>query len=99
MRITIWVYVIIQIISLCPEPGKVTLIFSYVRHVQIIKHRYHRYFSSSARSSAEHRAIEKEMGFGYRQVLGELSHASYVVGRMNIRYPVTLLARYASAPG
>jgi hypothetical protein len=50
-----------------------------------------------AEDSAEHRALEKEMGFGYRQVLGELTYA-YVVGRVDISYAVTLLARYSSAP-
>jgi hypothetical protein len=50
-----------------------------------------------AEDSAEHRALEKEMGFGYRQVLGELTYA-YVVGRVDISYSVTLLARYSSAP-
>jgi hypothetical protein len=37
------------------------------------------------------------MGFGYRQVLGEFTYA-YVVGRVDISYAVTLLARYSSAP-
>jgi hypothetical protein len=50
-----------------------------------------------AEDTAEHRAREKEIGFGYRQVLGELTHA-YVVGRVDISYAVTFLARYASAP-
>jgi hypothetical protein len=47
--------------------------------------------------STEHRTLEKERGFSYRQVLGELTYA-YVVGRVDISYIVTLLARYSSAP-
>jgi hypothetical protein len=49
-----------------------------------------------AEDTAEHRALEKEIGFGYRQVLGEFTY-TYVVGRVDISYAVTFLARYASA--
>jgi hypothetical protein len=50
-----------------------------------------------AEGSTEHRTLEKEIGFSYRQVLGELTYA-YVVGRVDISYAVTLLARYSSTP-
>jgi hypothetical protein len=50
-----------------------------------------------AEGSAEHRTLEKEIGFSYRQVLGELTQA-YVVGRVDISYAVALLAHYSSAP-
>jgi hypothetical protein len=50
-----------------------------------------------AEDTSAHRALEKDVGFGYRQVLGELTYA-YVVGRVDISYDVTFLARYASAP-
>ena len=45
----------------------------------------------------EHRDLETEAGFGYRQVLGELVYA-YVVCRLDIAFAVTLLSRFASAP-
>jgi hypothetical protein len=44
-----------------------------------------------------HKLLEKEMRFSYRQVLGELMYA-YVVGRLDIGYCVTSLARYSDAP-
>jgi hypothetical protein len=47
--------------------------------------------------STEHRTLEKEIGFRYHQVYGELTYA-YVVGRIDISYAVTLLVRYSSAP-
>jgi hypothetical protein len=43
-----------------------------------------------AEDSPEHRVLEKEMGFGYRKVLRELTYA-YRVGRVDISYAVTLL--------
>jgi hypothetical protein len=43
------------------------------------------------------KTLEQEMKFGYRQVLGEVMYA-YVVGRWDIVYPVTTLARYAATP-
>jgi hypothetical protein len=49
------------------------------------------------KDSTEHRTLEKEIGFNYRQVLGELTYA-YVVGRLDISYAVTLLARYSFTP-
>jgi hypothetical protein len=48
-----------------------------------------------AEGSTEHRTLEKEIGFSYRHVLGELTYA-YVVGRVDTSYAVTLLARYSS---
>ena len=38
-----------------------------------------------------------KMGFGCRQVLGELTYA-FAVGRVDISYAITLVARYSSAP-
>jgi hypothetical protein len=45
----------------------------------------------------EHRELEVDVGFGYRQVLGELVYA-YVVCRLDIAYAITLLSRFTSAP-
>jgi hypothetical protein len=45
----------------------------------------------------EHSALEKGVGFGYRQVLGELIYA-YVICRLDIGFAVTLLACFAQAP-
>jgi hypothetical protein len=44
----------------------------------------------------EHRELEVDVGFGYRQVLGELVYA-YVVCRLDIAYAITLLSRFTSA--
>jgi hypothetical protein len=43
-----------------------------------------------AEDSTEHCTLDKEIGFSYRQVAGELMYA-YVVGRLDISYAVTLL--------
>jgi len=45
----------------------------------------------------EHKEIEKEVGFGYRQVLGELIYA-YIVCRIDIGYAVVFLSRFSTAP-
>ena len=45
----------------------------------------------------DHEALEKEVGFSYRQVLGELIYA-YVVVRIDIGFAVALLSRFACAP-
>jgi hypothetical protein len=45
----------------------------------------------------EHRKLEETFKFSYRQLLGECLYA-FVVGRLDIGYAVTLLARMASAP-
>ena len=45
----------------------------------------------------EHKALQEEMGFSYRQVLGELMYA-YVICRCDIGYAVTFLARYSQSP-
>jgi hypothetical protein len=50
-----------------------------------------------AEDTPEHRTLESEVGFGYRQVLGELIYA-YVVCRLDIAFSVTLLSRFAAAP-
>jgi hypothetical protein len=47
--------------------------------------------------TSEHQVIEQDVGFGYRQVLGELIYA-YVVVRVDIGFAVALLSRFASAP-
>ena len=45
----------------------------------------------------EHAALEKEIGFSYRQVLGEVIYA-YVVCRLDIGFAATLLSCFAQAP-
>ena len=50
-----------------------------------------------AEGTKEHRELEKDVGFSYRQVLGECIYA-YVVCRLDIGYAVTMLARRATAP-
>ena len=47
--------------------------------------------------SPEARQIEKEVGFSYRNVLGELMHA-HVVARLDIGFAVCLLARFSGHP-
>ena len=44
-----------------------------------------------------HRRLEKEMGFNYHSVLGELVYA-YVMGQLDIGYAVTQLAKYSQHP-
>jgi hypothetical protein len=48
-------------------------------------------------ASSDHVALERRVGFGYRQVLGELTYA-YVICRLDIGFAVTFLARFALAP-
>jgi hypothetical protein len=50
-----------------------------------------------AEHSPSHRTLEKDVGFSYRQVLGELIYA-YVVGRLDIGYAITFLARFSQCP-
>jgi hypothetical protein len=50
-----------------------------------------------AEGTREHKALELEAGFSYRQVLGELIYA-YVVCRVDIGYAATFLSRFAQAP-
>ena len=45
----------------------------------------------------EHKALEKEMGWSYRQVLGECIYA-YTICRCDISFAVVFLARYATCP-
>jgi hypothetical protein len=45
----------------------------------------------------EHRDLEADVGYSYRQILGELVYA-YVVCRLDIAFAVTLLSRFSSAP-
>jgi hypothetical protein len=46
---------------------------------------------------SDHATLERRLGFGYRQVLGELTYA-YVICRLDIGFAVTFLARFALAP-
>jgi hypothetical protein len=50
-----------------------------------------------ASGTKEHAALERDSGFPYRQVLGELIYA-YVVCRLDIGYAITFLARFADKP-
>jgi Reverse transcriptase (RNA-dependent DNA polymerase) len=45
----------------------------------------------------EHLAIERQAGFSYRQVLGELMYA-YVICRVDIGFAATMLARFSQNP-
>ena len=45
----------------------------------------------------EHQELADEVGYSYRQVLGELMYA-YVIARCDIGYAVTFLARFAQHP-
>jgi hypothetical protein len=47
--------------------------------------------------TSEHKALETQVGYSYRQVLGELIYA-YVICRLDIGFAITLLARFAQAP-
>ena len=51
----------------------------------------------SSEDTPEHRALEREVGFSYWHVLGELIYA-YVVVHIDIGFAVTLLSRLTSAP-
>jgi hypothetical protein len=53
--------------------------------------------SGPEESHPDHAALEHRLGFGYRQVLGELTYA-YVICRLDIGFAVTFLARFALAP-
>lgn len=50
-----------------------------------------------AEGTNEYRDLAATAGFSYRQILGELIYA-YVVGRLDIGYAVTFLARSSGAP-
>jgi hypothetical protein len=50
-----------------------------------------------AEGTLQYREIASLAGFSYRQVLGELIYA-YVVGRLDIGYAVTFLARFSQYP-
>ena len=47
--------------------------------------------------SAEAQELAKRQGFSFRNILGELIYA-YVICRLDIRYAVCFLARFADAP-
>ena len=53
--------------------------------------------TGSPDGTPEHRKLEETHKFSYRQLLGEVLYA-FVVGRLDIGYAVTLLARMAAAP-
>jgi hypothetical protein len=48
-------------------------------------------------TSAERRALVSHVGFGYRQLLGELIYA-YVIVRVDIGFAVCFLARFSGHP-
>jgi len=48
-------------------------------------------------NAPEHKALEREQGFGYRSVLGEILFA-FVLCRPDIGYAVTTLAKFSAAP-
>jgi len=48
-------------------------------------------------NTPKHKALEKEQGFGYRSVLGEILFA-YILCRPDIGYAVTTLAKFSTAP-
>ena len=48
-------------------------------------------------STPEHRAIERQAGFSYRQVLGEIIYA-YVICRVDIGFAAVFLSRFSQAP-
>jgi hypothetical protein len=50
-----------------------------------------------AENTPAHAALEKEMGFGYRTLLGELTYA-YVTCRLDIAFAVSFLARFSTRP-
>jgi len=51
----------------------------------------------STEGTAEHKQIEKDVGFGYHQVLGELIYA-YIMCHVDIGYAVVFLSRFSTAP-
>ncbi len=53
--------------------------------------------SSGPADEREARALEEEMGFGYRAALGELLYA-YVTCRLDIGYAVAELSKFSSNP-
>jgi ribonuclease HI len=53
--------------------------------------------SGPKEGTPEHRTLQEASKFSYRQLLGECLYA-FVVGRLDIGYTITLLARMASAP-
>ena len=50
-----------------------------------------------AEETLEAKGIEKEMGFLYRNILGELMYA-FVIARPDVGYAVSLLSRFLLAP-
>jgi len=53
--------------------------------------------SGPEEGTAEHVALEKQCGFSFRQVLGEIVYA-YVVCRVDVSFAVASLSRFSSAP-
>jgi hypothetical protein len=53
--------------------------------------------SGPAENTPEATNLQKQAGFSYRQVLGELVY-TYVLSRPDIGYAVTLLSRFSAAP-
>jgi hypothetical protein len=50
-----------------------------------------------AEGTPAHKALEQEIGYSYRQVLGEIVYA-YVLCRPDIGYAVTFLSRFSTCP-
>ena len=48
-------------------------------------------------NAPEHKKLEKEMGFSYRTLLGEMMY-TYVTYRLDIAYAITTLSKFSSAP-
>jgi hypothetical protein len=48
-------------------------------------------------NTTEHRELASKVGFGYRQLLGELIYA-YVIVRVDIGFAVCFLARFSAHP-
>jgi hypothetical protein len=53
--------------------------------------------SGPAETDPAHAELERQLGFSYRQVLGELTYANMIC-RLDIGFAVTFLARFALAP-
>ena len=47
--------------------------------------------------TVEHTVLEKQQGFGYRTLLGEMMYA-YVTCRLDIGYAITTLSKFSTAP-
>ena len=55
------------------------------------------HYSGPPEGTVEHRRLEQDVRYSFRQVLGKLTYA-YVLCRPDIGYAVTLLSHYSTAP-